>query len=127
VKDQVVEPTAQLGRVPLADFVESGVHMLADLIAKRRSMIAGRNMSPLTSASASDQDDFLGASFHMRSYKEDQSGPNFEWMSPKGEGNNIMIWWYKHGGRASYANREIKGREWTDIIVDCLKSLGSAQ
>lgn len=45
--------------------------------------------------------------------------PNFEYFK-----TGAACEWYKHMGRSQYWNRELSDEECTQMLVDCLKSLG---
>jgi len=124
VDNQVAEPTFRIGRVEVASYVESGIHLLADLIAQQQAAITGFSQPPLTSATANREgvktDFFL---IRPTSGLSDDIIGHDDWPNFFVPTFDFAVWWNKHAGRACFMDRPMKGREWSTIMMSAIASL----
>lgn len=123
VKDQIERPTWRVGRVAVSPHVESGIHLLADLISRMQAATTGFESPPITSSTGVDT--FKSDFFIMRPFSsidsENVGGDDFpNFYVPT---DDVAVWWYKHAGRECFMSRHVKGREWTTIMVQALVSI----
>lgn len=118
VKDQMAEVKgAGMGwPVEMPVFVEDGISLLATLLSERRRVKTTFDRSPLTGYDPNPVDPHDGV-FKLRGWTEKLDGePLFVY-------GDLEATWHKHIGRSSWTSRQIKGREWAQIVWHCLQSI----
>lgn len=118
---QAYEGRRKVDSVEAQDFVQDGILMLADLIAQRRTAQTTFKNSPITGRGSNDP--FISETFEMRPFCGcDQRGNCGHYNFKMGD---FTVWWYRHAGRGFRQSRKLKGKEWAQMMIACLKRLGA--